>query len=63
MIISKNKTNSKSEIALKIYKEMFESDSQFSRKEVLERFQTEAGLTLEGSKTYYYNISKKFKNV
>jgi hypothetical protein len=63
MIISKNKTGSKSEIALKIYIEMIESETQFSRKDVLERFQSEANLTLEGSKTYYYNISKKFKDV
>jgi hypothetical protein len=63
MIISKNKTGSKSELALKIYIEMIESETQFSRKDVLERFQSEANLTLEGSKTYYYNISKKFKDV
>ena len=63
MIISRNKTGSKSEIALKIYKEMIESESQFTRKDVLERFQKEAGLTLEGSKTYYYNITKKMKEV
>ncbi len=63
MIIKSNRTGSKSELAKKIYDECFNSEKSFTRKEILERFQNEVGLTQEGSKTYYYNISKLYKDV
>jgi hypothetical protein len=53
--------NSKSAIAAKIYKEMADSETNYTRKDILAKFMTEAGLTEAGAATYYYNITKKAK--
>lgn len=46
------KKESKKEIAVRIFNEMKDA----KRKEVVERFQKEAGLTKAGASTYYQNI-------
>jgi hypothetical protein len=55
--------NSKSAIATRIYQEMANGEEQFTRKQVIDRFVTEAGLTPSGAATYYFNITKKAKQV
>ncbi len=53
--------NTKSAIANQIYVDMLNSDQQFTRKDVIARFVSEAGLTAAGAATYYFNITKKYK--
>lgn len=51
------KKETKKQIAIRIYKEMEGS----KRKEIMERFQNEAGLTKAGANTYLHNIKKEFE--
>jgi hypothetical protein len=64
-IVSNNSVNgsSKSAIATRIYQEMANADGEFTRKQVIDRFVTEAKLTPAGAATYYFNITKKAKMV
>ncbi len=55
--------NSKAAKAKAIYEAMLADDNQYSRKDVLARFKAEAGLTDAGAATYYYNLTKKPKEV
>ncbi len=55
--------NTKSAIAKQIYAEMLTSNNTFTRKDVIARFVSEAGLTSAGAATYYFNITKKSKSV
>ncbi len=53
--------NTKIAAASKIYHEMMMSKEVFTRKQVLEAFQSEVGLTKIGAVTYYSRIGKAFK--
>jgi hypothetical protein len=63
-ILNTRSTNgsSKSAIATRIYQEMAASKESFTRKQIIERFISEAGLTAAGAATYYFNITKKAAN-
>lgn len=54
----KNKAPTKREIAEAIFNEM----KGAARKDILARFMTEADLTKAGAATYYYNLTKKYKD-
>jgi hypothetical protein len=62
-IVSTRSANgsSKSAIATRIYAEMAAAKESFTRKQIIDRFVTEAGLTSAGAATYYFNITKKSK--
>ncbi len=53
--------NTKSAVAHRIFDEMQASDQVFTRKQVIERFISEAGLTPAGAATYYFKMNQKPK--
>jgi hypothetical protein len=54
-----NNGESKMDKAVKIYQRMMKRKNIPTRKEVLEAFQNEAGLTKAGASAYYHTIKKR----
>jgi hypothetical protein len=63
MTIKTRNTNevTKMSIARQIYTEMANAEQEYGRKDVLDRFQTEAGMTKKGAASAYFGITKKAK--
>jgi hypothetical protein len=61
MIISHTNEVTKMSTARKIYAEMATAEQTYTRKDVLARFQSEAGMTKRSAESAYFHITKKAK--
>lgn len=56
--VAEAKTKTKMQIATEVYKRMMRR-KQVTRKEIIEQFVAEAGLSKDGASTYYQMIKRK----